>query len=171
MLFRSDLLRLPPEGRRFTTVQDLAVTSYEHTWSEGVGETSVKVRGKPSSGWYRWARIAAAANPQDMHRVLDRGNSGTWNAIIEGQFRGGAVRPAITAALAALEQQYEVHVSTSPGFTPSSATVKGTSTQPYMAALRPGSQQYAKLLPFVWNDQRLVQGQPSEDIQIGRAHV
>lgn len=160
----TDLLRLPPDGRRFTSAQNLAVTSYQHSWSEGVGETKVRVRGKPSSGWYRWARIATPANPQDLHRLVDRSNVGEFLTGTDAQFRGVAVRPVTRASNAGLQQQWQVHVSDTPGFTPGATTARGTSTQPYLAGLRPGASLTARLIPVTWNDQRQVLGQPSEDI-------
>jgi hypothetical protein len=167
----TDLLRLPADGRRFTSSQDLAVTSYEHTWQEGVGETSVQVRGKPSSGWYRWARLATTANPEDLHRLLDRSNVGPFLATVDPQFRGAAVKTGVRAAQAGLEQQWQVHVSPTAGFTPSGSTLKGASSQPYIAGIPPGQTQYAKLIPLTWNDARPVLGQPSEDIPVTAPYV
>lgn len=170
----TDLLGLPADGRRFTTQQNLAVTSYEHSWSAGGAcETRVGVRGKPSSGWYRWGRVSGGANPTDVHRLVDRGNAGAFSLTHQPALRGQNIQVAETPLLRALARNFELHVSATPSFTATSATLQAAGQQQQMVVqgLKPGRTHYAKAFPYVWNQSRVVRGEPSEETSFVAGYV
>lgn len=169
----TDLLGLPADGRRFTSQQNLAVTSYDHEWSEGRGSTKVAVRGKPSSGWYRWARISGAQQPDEVHRLLDRSNGGSNGLTAVANLRGQTLQLGESPILRALPREVDWHVSAVSGFTLSSATLKGSgrSNEVTVTGLKPGGTYYAKSVPKVWNQERLVEGQPSEETSFVAGYV
>lgn len=169
----TDLLGLPADGQRFTSQQNLAVTSYDHEWSEGQGSTRVAVRGKPSSGWYRWARISGAQQPEDVHRLLDRSNAGSNGLTAVANLRGQTLQVSETPILRALPRDIDFHVASSSGFTPSVSTLKasGRTNQVTVTGLKPGGTYYAKSVPKVWNQSRLVEGQPSEETSFVAGYV
>lgn len=169
----TDLLGLPADGRRFTSQQNLAVTSYDNEWSDGRGSTKVAVRGKPSSGWYRWARISGAQQPAEVHRLLDKSNGASINVSVIPNPRGQTLQIGETPILRALAREYDFHVSATPSFTASSATLKGSgrTNQLTLTGLKPGGTYYAKSVPRVWNQERLVEGQPSEETAFVAGYV
>jgi hypothetical protein len=171
----TDLLGLPADGRRFTSQQNLAVTSYSHEWGEGGRcSTTVKVRGKPASGWYRWARISGPANPDDVHRLTDgSGTAGSFVMTTTGVLRGQTLQVQESPIIMALPAEIELHVSASPGFTPSAATLRaaGRQTSAVVQGLKPGNTYYAKGVTQRFNDQRVVRSEPSEEVSFVAGYV
>lgn len=170
----TDLLGLPADGRRFTSQQNLAVTSYSHEWGEGGRcSTTVQVRGKPATGWYRWARISGPANPDDVHRLNERGNAGSFVMTATGTLRGQTLQVSESPIIMALPHEVELHVSASSSFTPSASTLKaaGRQQQAVVQGLKPGRTYYAKGVIQSWNDQRLVRSEPSEETSFVAGYV
>lgn len=141
----TDLLRLPADGRRFTSSQDLAVTSYTHSWEEGRKSTRVRVRGKPSSGYYRWAAVSGAGNPADVGQVLILPNPNVIQQLTSVP-RGQTFTVSSPAILANTNQwlDSELHVSATSSFTPSGSTLAGKSATDIVAGLKPGNTYYAR---------------------------
>lgn len=170
----TDLLGLPADGRRFTSQQNLAVTSYSHEWREGgKPSTTVQVRGKPATGWYRWARISGPANPDDVHRLNERGNAGSFVMTATGTLRGQTIQVQESPIIMALPHEVELHVSATSSFTPSASTLKaaGRQQQAVLQGLKPGRTYYAKGVIQSWNDQRLVRSEPSEETSFVAGYV
>lgn len=170
----TDLHGFPADGRRFTSQQNLAVTSYRHSIDVNGGTTTLRVRGKPSAGDRRWAQIATPSNPGDNHRLLSKGIGGAVTVAVTSNPRGmqlqiGEPSPIIKA----LPREIEVHVSPSSGFTPGAGTLKayGRTSQFDLAGLKPGTTYYTKFQTYGYNDQRLVRSEPSEETSFVAGYV
>lgn len=167
-----DLYRFSGDGLFHSGNLDLAVTGYQHSIDTQGATTSLSCRGKPSGGVDRWLSRAAEINPEDSHQ-LNLFN-GTGLTINTSDVVGGTKLTA-TSNLdkKALAQEYEFHVSTSSGFTPSSATlVKVGQTNECVAPnLIPGTSYYTKVIPRARNATRIVRGLPSAEVSFvaGRA--
>lgn len=168
-----DLYRFTADGVRFTSNQDLAVVSYEHTLdSDGTKRTTYTVRGKPSGGWARWLRRDSVANPSDVHIDVPANNGGTFTLAARDVVGGTTLTVSESLGRHALPRNFELHVSESSGFTPGTSTLKLAAQQGGpLPDLVPGKTYYAKAVPYGFNSQRVVQGQPSAEISFvaGRA--
>lgn len=169
----TDLYGFPPDGRRFTSQQNLAVTGYSHTIEGGDFSTRLDVRGKPSTGFVRWAGVATTTNPIDNHRLQNLGVTQAPSVVVTPTNRGSSVQLDESPIIRALPRNLEFHVSQSSGFTPSAATLKGTgqAAELTFTGLKPGRTHYAKTVPFSWNAQRLVRGEPSEETSFVAGYV
>lgn len=169
----ADLYDFPPDGRRFTVSQKLAVTSYRHTIDGSTYQTIVDVRGKPSTGNRRWAAVATENNPIDNHRLQNFGAGSAPVTTATPNLRGAVVSVDDSPVIRALPRSLEQHVSATSGFTPSASTLKGIGQKAEftVVGLKPGRTHYAKTVPFSWNAQRLVRGEPSEETSFVPGYV
>lgn len=170
-----DLYRFSGDGVHHSGNLDLAVTGYTHTIdASGEASTQLRLRGKPSGGVERWLAKAAEINPDDTHQTT-LGNSDGLSIVTEDVIGGTKIRmdPASTFGKHALAPGYEVHLSTTPGFTPDASTLAGSIHGNELVApnLQPGVTYYCQAIPFGYNARRLVRGQPSEEVSFvaGRA--
>jgi hypothetical protein len=159
-----DYYQFNADGIHYDSDQKLAVTGYSHRLTAGdkpTSRTALQCRGKPSAGFKRWhGKIDG-----DLH-ALDLDNSSgmtlTATAVI-----GGTRITATTGDThkKALPVETEVHVSPTPGFTPSSSTLvsQGMSNNVVVPDLIPGRTYYAKAYPRGHNRSRLVRAQPSSE--------
>jgi hypothetical protein len=142
-----DLIRWKADGYYSTTDLDLAVVGFSHEQGErGAPVTRLSCRGKPAGGFERWrargfdvaARDSAPYNGPDAP-------TGVTVSKVQGGLAVSWTRP--TAGQPPVE--YEVHASTSSGFTPDSSTLKGVTdgTAKTIADLTPGTTYYVKVVP------------------------
>lgn len=170
----TDLYGFPADGRRFTSQQNLAVTSYRHSIEAGAGSTMIRVRGKPSTGNRRWNEIATPANPGDNHRLLNKAIGGASSVAVTSNPRGTQIFvPEPSPIAKAIPREIEIHVSSSSGFTPSSGTVKayGRQSQFDIAGLKPGKTYYTKFQTYGYNAERVVRSEPSEETSFVAGYV
>lgn len=167
----SDLIRWSADGYHYDTDQDLAVVSYHHKVSSGLSpqaRTTLVTRGKPSTGVRKWLAMAGyGVHAQDLDNtnqltitVLDAPGGNRFN--IQGDMKKVTPPP-----------EYELHISETQGFTPSTATLhsQGQATTIMITDKTPGKQHYSRVVPIGHNARRIVRGQPSAEIPFipGRA--
>lgn len=183
-----DIYTLAADQVHFDVDQKLAVTGYDNNFEAGNVTTSLDLRGKPASGYLTWlqrttdfsgegagrgGRGAGAGGGGGLDAVhsltlLSAGSSfaitldpSTLTAI--GGVKGFITRdPHKTAR----QVDYEVHLSTSSSFTPSSSTLKAKSNGQEFetGALQPGTVYYLQVVPIVWNSEKPVRGSPSVEV-------
>jgi hypothetical protein len=164
-----DLYRFSPDALHHSADLDLAVVGYQHSFDkDGRASTTLTLRGKPSGGCERWLARATEINTQDTHSTTSANSAGGMVVNATGKIVGGAhlkVNPADVYAKHALPQGFDLHLSTSPGFTPGSATFQGTMQGNRFTAgdQYPGGTVYGQTIPWSWNSQRKVNGLPSAE--------
>jgi hypothetical protein len=161
-----DLYRFLPDGWRYTQQQDLALVSYEHTVNENKARTTFDVRGKPSGGYLRWLGKAGELNPEDVHFDVVATTATPLTVRVAGVVGGTIIQASNITGKNVVPEGYEFHVSRTAGFLPDSSTIKGSGLKPEVTVtdLVPGKQYYTRTVPFVYNAQRIVQGQPSDEV-------
>jgi hypothetical protein len=146
-----DLIRWKANGEHYDTDQDWAITTLRDTWAAPddsgafTARTSVGVRGKPSGNRQLWLELMAApgvAIQQPM--VGPDAPTGVTATAVQG---GIAVK--FTPPASGGWDTFELHVSTTSGFTPGSATFKklGSEDRIEIGDLVPGQTYYAKVVP------------------------
>lgn len=143
-----DLIRWGADDLHYDSDQDLAVTGYRHRVSPEAARTSIESRGKPSAGFRKWHRRFN----KDLH-ALDLDNFGTVTLSAEDTIGGQTLRFIGDSNKTALAAQYEVHVGTSSGFSPSAATLvaEGATNEVVLPDLIPGTTYYVKAFPYGHN--------------------
>lgn len=142
-----DLYRFKGNGYSYTADQDLAVAAIQHEQGEsGAATTRLTCRGKPSAGFERWRSLGydvSALRPA-TYNGPDQA-TGVTVTKVQGGLSITWAKP--TSGPAVLE--YEVHASTSSGFTPSSSTLKAVTaaTNKTLGDLTPGATYYVVVVP------------------------
>lgn len=143
----NDRITLEPDGLYYTTSKTLAVTK-THTVVGATGrhKTTLSMRGKPCAGVNRWltaeqrpgvAPTSPYSGPQAPATVTVVDTTGGAEVVWEPPPSGP--RPG----------DYEVHVKSTPGFTPDATTFKGAfaGTKAVLTGLAPGVTQYVQIVP------------------------
>ncbi|MFP2962845.1 hypothetical protein ACLEPN_35025 [Myxococcus sp. 1LA] len=146
-----DVLRVLPDGVALSQVQELAIVALDDSFAEGVARTKVKLCGRPATSRVEW--MAREAVPSTAASAALR--SIQPQASMMGPDAPTDLAPTATVNGFALAfkpapsgppwDSYELHVSTAPGFTPGSATLKAaaSATRFEVADLPPGTTHYA----------------------------
>jgi hypothetical protein len=160
-----DLFRFSANGIHFDNDQDLAVVSISHSMdSEGKARTKLTCSGKPAVGRDRWHDYEAATDTQPPHsQALFNATAPTLSSA---QVVGGtrltidAIRDKHTKW-----EGVEIHVSDTSPFTPTASTLKakGLHQEAVIPDLIPGQTYYARVVPYGYNDKRIVRGQPTPE--------
>ncbi|QSQ19330.1 hypothetical protein JY651_28790 [Pyxidicoccus parkwayensis] len=140
-----DMLSLLPDGMSLDTPQMLAVVSVNHAFtSDGLEKTSLKLRGRPSISRTSWMERDAAPGVAALSKLS--GPDAPGNVAVASK-PGGAIVTFTPAASGPAWDSYELHVSSTPGFTPSNATLKAaqSTTRFEVADLVPTVTYYAKV--------------------------
>jgi len=156
-----DYYKWTADGIHYDSDQSLGVTSYTHKITDKEARTTIGCRGKPSAGFRRWH----SKLNRDQH-ALDLTNSDNVTMTASAAIGGARFQLAGTETKGALPMNAEIHVSASPGFTPSSSTLKkqGASNDVVVSELIPGQTYYAKAVLYGHNRSRLVKSQPTREI-------
>lgn len=140
-----DLVGVEGNGYHFTSMQTGAVRALTLTGNGSGATTKLTLLGKPSTSVRRW--LSLAQTPLTAPSSPFTGPSaptGLESATTAGGFRL-RFSPPVTGAKATA---YELHVSTTSGFTPSDSTrrVVGALTEVVVTDLDPGTTYYAKVV-------------------------
>lgn len=149
-----DVYNFPADGLRYDTTQSLAVIGIAHECSEGVATTSLQCRAaKPVAGatnfWHsKFAGTRAA--------IRERGEQALANSLSETNLStshvvgGGLIKIRETFPNQPPIMGYEVHISTTPGFTPGSSTLvsRGPMRDHALTGLTPGTTYYSRVIPY-----------------------
>lgn len=170
-----DLYTFAADGVHFDSDQKLAVSSYSHRIDARVCSTTLRIRGKPASqsaaGWYTMLEDAVGS---ETHALTALENT-TPISLTADTLPVGGTRIAFDWAQTrkAKDTTFELHLSTSSGFTPSSATLvaAGKERAFEVGNLDPSFEHYAVLVPITWNESKPIRGQPSAELAFtpGRA--
>ncbi|NVJ26869.1 hypothetical protein HUW62_37190 [Myxococcus sp. AM011] len=142
-----DLYRFRANGAHYSDDQNLAVTGFRHAFTaEGDARTTITTRGKPSFGVSMWLEMDARpglSEPAHTSPPLDPLNV-TVTAVVNGFSL--SLMPALSGPPVA---SYELHVSTTSGFTPSSSTLRGTFDMTVFGVsdLMPGTAYFVRVVP------------------------
>ncbi|RJS19578.1 hypothetical protein DRW03_21335 [Corallococcus sp. H22C18031201] len=142
----SDLVAVGANGVHFDADQFLGVTSIEcECGSNGEARTTVQLRGAPSTSIMQWMQREAA--PGCAPSAPFTGPSAPVGLVPTPTVNGFALTFQASATGAAWDS-YELHVSQSSGFAPSSGTFKQSSrtTRFEVADLLPGTNYYARVV-------------------------
>ncbi|RJS14610.1 hypothetical protein DRW03_34600 [Corallococcus sp. H22C18031201] len=142
-----DLYRFKVNGVHYSDDQTLAVVGYRHAFSsDGDAVTTLTTRGKPSYGVSMWLEMDARPGLSEP-----RHTSPPLNPL------GVVVSPAVNGFTLSLTParsgppatEYELHVSSTSGFVPSSSTLRGTfdMTSFSVSDLIPGATYYVCVVP------------------------
>lgn len=171
-----DLYRYPSNGVTHDADLDVAVVAYRHSGSitdDGTQtlSTMLQGRGKPSGGYLRWHEVAAKPGVGQSHKFQDLGGH---SLTITAKAPGGAkLDSASDTALSPHWDGDEIHVSTSPGFTPGPGTLKSIarSNSVTLGELEPGKTYYAKPVPRGINGTRPIIGKPGPEVSFTVARL
>ncbi|MBL8924118.1 MAG: hypothetical protein JNJ54_35005 [Myxococcaceae bacterium] len=162
----NDYLTLPADQQHWAVQQLLAVQGFTHRVSGGGSETSLRLRAKGAAAFDRWHERDGRADRSDLHlnSLLNNVNVATMTP----EFTVSGTKFSITQTLAknALNQNFELHVAPTAGFTPSASTLKsaGQSTSHVVSSLVPGKTYYSKAIPYSKNGDRHVYGEASDEV-------
>ncbi|MBN1210662.1 MAG: fibronectin type III domain-containing protein, partial [Myxococcaceae bacterium] len=141
-----DLVALSGNEVQFTSEQTGAVQSLTHTVNASTASTKLVLRGKPATSRRAW--LSMEQRPGIAPPSPFTGPEAPSNLATSDTVQGFRLRfdPPTRGPAAA---SYELHVSTSNGFTPSSSTRRNTSTATEFAVtdLTPGTTYYARVVP------------------------
>jgi hypothetical protein len=174
----NDYYTFKADGVRSDSDLSLAVTAIDHSCQigdDGKGRIHTKLdcRGLPTAG--AKVHLDKTAHPNKETKQKNAGGSHKFT-----QFQApktGAVNYLDTIGgtkvqivvpndgKAALLEEYEIHVSTSPGFTPDSSTLVGLTKgrELPLTNLEPGTTYYGQSVPRWYNASRLIRGTPSKE--------
>lgn len=140
-----DMLTFEPDDLHFTSAQTLAVVSAAHRIDGRGHSTSLQLRGKPVGANSEWldrdSRVRVLSRPPTSAPDAVSGLTATATA-------GGAVITFTAPLTPPLPVEFELHLSTTSGFTPSVATLnsKSDATSFTPSGLTPGTTYYAKVV-------------------------
>lgn len=140
-----DVVELEPDGVSLSSTQTLAVVSIDHAFTtDGLEKTTLKLRGRPSISRTSWMERDAAPGVSALSKLSGPDAPGS---IVVTSKPNGAIITFAPAPTGPAWDAYELHVSTTSGFTPSNATLKASSstTRFEVADLSPSVTYYAKV--------------------------
>lgn len=160
-----DLITVPADGLRFDSDQKLAVQGINITGNNEGAKMRLTLRGKPVSQRLGWLAIDANKQDELAHRLTVADLLSPSNAIVSVVSGGRVLVGGDSYDNRNLVEQYEIHVSATPGFTPSSSTMKasGAGRKFDVVDLVPGKTYYSQIVPFTFNAQQKVRGSPSAE--------
>lgn len=165
-----DTYSFTTDSRTFSATQTLAVWSYRHTCRNGAMTTELTCRGSPGLGPELWGGLDGRVGPRHSYtsKIGTTGFELTASPTVGGARVSIATSDAVsghTADPRAFPPEYEIHMSTSSSFTPSSATLKavlqGSSVE--VAELVPNTVYYYKAVQRIRNGSRMTLGLPSTE--------
>jgi len=140
-----DLYAFSPNGVHYDSEQKFAVVSLRHSLTRDSAETTILTRGKPAvavEGWLR--REARPGNAAPATLVGPAAPTDVEVLPVVGGFEVSFAPPTVGKW-----EEFEVHASTSSGFTPDDTTVQavGKATTIPISTLTPGTDYYIQVVP------------------------
>lgn len=159
-----DLYRFTADNINYSSDQDLAVVAYEHRLNAQEATTTISARGTPAGGYNRWLASIGAWEPGEIHR-LNPLLATTASLATSRAIGGQTVTISTEEVKANAPITWEYHADTSAGFTPSSSTLKNTSSsrRVTLTDLEPGETYYTKAVPLFFNDNQVIRGYPTAE--------
>lgn len=163
----TDLYTLAANGVHLDVDQKLAVVGYSHKHSAEDSLTTIRMRGRPSTGATKWLQRMTDAYNGELHAVTMLANTGpilltadtkpVGGTRIKLDWKGAKVNPDVS---------HELHLSTTPGFTPTALTLVATGRERSFEVgnLDPAKLHYAAVVPISFNAEKPVRGNPSEQL-------
>jgi hypothetical protein len=138
-----DMHTFAANGEHFTTAQTLAVVGLAHELTQKGAYTTVQVRGQPAGAHADWLRRETRVT-----RGPDLANPAAPSLPTLTPIAGGVVVTFAPPAISPRPAAYELHLSTTSGFTLSSSTLKAVSatTRFEVADLAPGGTYYVRVV-------------------------
>jgi hypothetical protein len=161
-----DLYSFTPNARHFSTTQSLAVYSYEHRAEAGCIRTTMRLRGQPAGMYIGWHRRAAHPKVNPNH-ALTQFQAPAGLAVSAAPTVGGArITLGLAPDKAAHVEDFEHHLSTLASFTPDASTLVAVSKARTLevSELDPGTTYYHRVVERTFNAERIIRGQPSEEM-------
>ncbi len=167
-----DLYRFSADGVHYDSDQDLAVVSYQHSFSGDQARTSIVCRGKPSGGYRRWLEMDAGRN-SEAHQI-DNNTILALSIATKGKVGGMKMNVAQTLDKNGLSiVGFEFHKSLNAGFTPGTSTLVQHGDLDHYAYGDGygGGTEYGQVIPFSFNRGRIIRGQPSAEFTLTNGFV
>jgi len=169
-----DLYTLAANGVHFDSNQKLAMVRYDHVHSAAESSTTFTLRGKPASGKTKWKQRLTDSYGAEQHQFTALENFAPMTITVDSKPVGGArISFDWTAPRGSKETQFELHLSTTIAFTPSSATLVATGKERFFEVgnLDPAKPHYAKVIAVTWNAGQPVRSGASAEVSFtpGRA--
>jgi hypothetical protein len=141
-----DLLQVPPDGVHHDVAKDMSVTRVSKTLTGQKAGMTISLRGKPMVARAQWL-VRQAQRGVALTRP-ENGPDAVTDLTVEPTAAGVAVS-FVPSQWGRGAEEYELHLSTSSGFTPDDSTfyAKGKQTTFNVTDLAPGTTYYAKVVP------------------------
>jgi hypothetical protein len=163
----ADMVQLSANGVHFSAAQVLAARSLSHSLTPSGARTTLGLRGKPSIAPRAWLEMEG--RPGGAVQATLAGPQAPTGVAAANTLNGFTLSfTAPTVGVPAAE--YELHLSTTSGFTPSSATRREVSaaTGFDVTGLAAGTTYYAVVVP---RDERGNRGTPSAQVPLAPRYV
>lgn len=160
-----DLLTFEADDLHFSSDQTLAVVSAAHRVGRRGHRTTLAVRGKPVAAQDGWLRRESRVVRQPPAYTPD-----TIAGLAATPTAAGALVTFTAPTVPPFPKEYELHLSTTSGFTPSSATLRerANRTTFELTGLSPTTTYYAKVVPRTGGDE---QGVASAQVTVAPRYV
>ncbi len=169
----TDLYTLGANGVHFDSDQKLAIVGYEHTSKAEAATTTLRQRGRPSTGKTVWLQRCTDSYNGETHATTALDTSVPMATQLGAPVGGASGVFAWAGGKGNRQTQFELHVSTVNGFTPDSTTIKTISGEHSfnVGDLDPGQVYYGRHVPLTFNGARIIRGEPGAQFTInpGRA--
>jgi hypothetical protein len=162
-----DLVEVEGNGVHFSADQTGAVQALTHTMGSSGCTTRLTLKGKPSLGRLRWLQLEQRPGVAPPSPFTGPGAPVGVTATATTQGVKVAFAGPSTGPVAA---SYELHLSTSSGFTPDATTLRATSSTTAFSeqTLQAGSTYYVKVVP---RDVKGNRGTASSEVSVTAAYL
>lgn len=172
-----DLYRFPADRVRHDNPLDVAVVAIEHLGREGVAQTVLSCRGgAPVAKFAQWHAVFPNRATKAVRITGELHGSVQAVSMSAVPSPGGAeLSIAVGQHMPEEVPEFELHVSSSPGFTPSSATfysrVASTAGNAKIDGLTPGQTYYLRAVPVSQSRRGVAIGQPFPEVSFTAGYV
>lgn len=169
-----DMVKVLADGFRYSTDQTLAAQQVKHAWGDQSARTELTLLGKPAARREGWLVKDTRLRGNDPYATVLFDSESITESLVP-VIGGARFGHSGNGSKQGLEPHYEIHISETPAFTVSAATLKavaaGDSESRELAGLIPGKTYYRQTVPFSYNAMKKVRGSPSVETSFvaGRA--